>query len=133
MTEFVCCSLDRQAVKRFEEDFDEEWVSQFLRLVGHPLRLRILRLLVREGQVCTCDLTDLFGTSQPQVSKHLVKMREEGLLECEVFTQKGVRGRWHIYRLVGKHEQLVQDLLSLFVRAEVCGDEKQELPPACAP
>ncbi len=48
-----------------------------LKSLGHPTRLRILRLL-EEGEACVCHLGAALHVSQPAVSQHLMALRRAG-------------------------------------------------------
>jgi len=48
--------------------------------LAHPLRLRALLLLAREGELCVCELTHALGVSQPMISRHLAQLREAGVV-----------------------------------------------------
>lgn len=63
-----------------------------LRVVGEPVRARILELLARE-QLCTCHLVDELGITQSGVSNHLRVLRDAGLVEAQPC------GRYTYYRL----------------------------------
>jgi ArsR family transcriptional regulator len=54
------------------------------RALGDPVRLRLLGLLLAEGDaaVCACDLTEPLARSQPTVSHHLKVLREAGLVSA---------------------------------------------------
>jgi len=62
-----------------------EGISSLLKAVADPTRLQILALMNQSDQssVCTCDLTDPLGLSQPTISHHMKKLSEAGLLESE--------------------------------------------------
>jgi ArsR family transcriptional regulator len=63
-----------------------------LKAVADPTRLRMLDLLVQQGQpCCVCDLTPQFPQNQPTVSHHLRLLREAGLIDTEK------RGIWSYY------------------------------------
>jgi DNA-binding transcriptional ArsR family regulator len=47
-----------------------ELIAQRLRVIGDPMRIRILDLL-REGELPVAVITDALGTSQQNASKHL--------------------------------------------------------------
>ncbi len=49
--------------------------------LAHPLRLQILDRLFRQGPTCVCDLVDAFGCKQPIMSKHLLILKNVGLVE----------------------------------------------------
>jgi ArsR family transcriptional regulator len=98
-----CCDvatragLDPEALDRLSAD---------LELLAHPVRLRILDILVRRGgEVCVCDLERALPVKQPTVSHHLRLLREAGWLDT---VRKGV---WAYY----------------FVRPEVLGTVRHRL------
>lgn len=64
-----------------------------LRVLGDPLRMRIVELLAAE-QLCTCHLVAETGARQTNVSNHLRALRDAGLVEAEP------AGRYTYYRLV---------------------------------
>ncbi len=53
-----------------------------LRLLGDPLRARIVELLAVE-QLCTCHLVELTGARQTNISNHLRALREARLVASE--------------------------------------------------
>lgn len=61
-------------------------------ILGHPIRLQILDMLVRQdGQVCVCDIDAALPIKQPTVSHHLRLLREAGLIDVER------HGQWAYY------------------------------------
>jgi ArsR family transcriptional regulator, arsenate/arsenite/antimonite-responsive transcriptional repressor len=95
-------------------------------------RLRILNLL-REGEVCVCELVRVLKSPQPKVSRHLAYLRKAGL----VLARRD--GPWMHYRLAPAtdpfHRSLVGCLsdcfahvpelsrdLKLLKRASVCDE-----------
>jgi DNA-binding transcriptional ArsR family regulator len=57
-------------------------------------RVRIL-LALRQGELCVCQITELFGHAPSTVSKHLSILFQAGLVESRK------EGRWIYYRLPG--------------------------------
>jgi ArsR family transcriptional regulator len=55
-------------------------------------RLRILSLL-KDGEVCVCDLAETLNSTQPNISFHLSMLREAGLIKDRK------DGRWVHYSL----------------------------------
>ncbi len=53
--------------------------ARVLKVLGDPNRLRIIELL-REGELCQCDILPVIGQSQPTVSRHLRLMEQAGIL-----------------------------------------------------
>ncbi len=57
-------------------------LDEVLKAAGEPTRLRILNLL-REGDICVCDLQAVLGLPQHHVSRHLAALRHAGLVADE--------------------------------------------------
>jgi ArsR family transcriptional regulator, arsenate/arsenite/antimonite-responsive transcriptional repressor len=62
-------------------------------------RVRTL-LVLREGELCVCQITELFGFAPSTVSKHLSILYQAGLVESRK------AGRWIYYRLPGREASL---------------------------
>ncbi len=58
-------------------------------------RVRAL-LALRGGELCVCQITELFGLAPSTMSKHLSVLYQAGLVESRK------EGRWIYYRLPGK-------------------------------
>ncbi len=58
-------------------------------------RVRML-LALRGGELCVCQITELFGLAPSTISKHLSILYQAGLAESRK------EGRWIYYRLPGK-------------------------------
>lgn len=56
-------------------------------------RRRVLALLVREGELCVCELTAALDEIQPKVSRHLGVLKDAGLILARR------KGTWMFYRL----------------------------------
>ncbi|MFE9814284.1 metalloregulator ArsR/SmtB family transcription factor [Streptomyces sp. NBC_00236] len=63
-----------------------------IRVLGDPLRLRIVTLLARET-LCTTHLVEETGAKQTNLSNHMKVLREAGVVETEPC------GRFTYYRL----------------------------------
>ena len=50
-----------------------------LKALAHPVRLRILALL-REGELCVCEVAEVLGLAPSTVSEHLTDLRRTGLV-----------------------------------------------------
>ena len=72
-----------------------------------PTRLSILNLLV-QTPLCVCHLQDILEEPQVKISKHLLYLRQRGMVEAERC------GNWMIYALPAKREpELVANLKCL--------------------
>lgn len=76
----------------------EQTAEQF-KALADKTRLRILGLL-REREVCVCDLTEVLQISQPGVSQHLRRLKQTGFVK----ERKG--GQWVYYSLNNRHPLL---------------------------
>ena len=66
--------------------------SVIVKALAHPDRLLILDALSRK-ELCVCDLIKLVKTDQSTVSKHLLLLKNAGLVDCRK------KGLYVIYRL----------------------------------
>ncbi|MCX7596524.1 MAG: metalloregulator ArsR/SmtB family transcription factor [Fischerella sp.] len=60
--------------------------------LSEPLRIKVLELL-RERELCVCDLCEILEVSQSKLSFHLKTLKEADLVLCRQ------EGRWIYYRL----------------------------------
>ena len=56
-------------------------LSAYMSAVGNETRLRMLYVLWQARELCVCELADIFGITQPAVSRHLKILREKALVE----------------------------------------------------
>ena len=59
-----------------------EMVADRFKILAEPLRLRILQTL-QSGEKSVGELTQMTGTSQPNISKHLKLMQTAGIVARE--------------------------------------------------
>ncbi|GBG07506.1 transcriptional regulator [Paenibacillus sp. MY03] len=67
-------------------------MSEVLKLLSDKTRLTILALL-KERELCVCDIVELLETSQPNISQHLRKLKLGGLVH------ETRRSQWIYYSL----------------------------------
>jgi len=77
-------NLEKLALLRKEAMGNDHLVTlaAFMQAAGNETRLRMLYVLHRAGELCVCDLADIFEISQPAVSRHLKILREKVLVEA---------------------------------------------------
>lgn len=76
-----------------------------LKLLGDRTRLTIIALL-KQSPLCVCDIAAALGTSQPNVSQHLKKMKAAGLLE------EHRKGQWIYYSICEQNTLYLQAILA---------------------
>lgn len=87
-------------------DLDDAAVlARVFAALSDPVRLRLLSIVASEGEVCSCNLEEPLGKSQPTVSHHTRVLAEAGLIEGEK------RGRWTWWHLVPAQVERVRGLL----------------------
>jgi ArsR family transcriptional regulator len=75
-------------------ELDAEAMAKGFAALADPVRLRLLSLIAAEDEVCSCNLLEPLGKSQPTVSHHTKTLAEAGLIVGEK------RGRWVHWRVV---------------------------------
>jgi ArsR family transcriptional regulator len=73
--------------------------------VADPVRLRLLSLIAAAGELCSCDLLEPLGKSQPTVSHHTRILAEAGIITGDK------RGRWVHWRIDQGAEPFVRHVL----------------------
>jgi ArsR family transcriptional regulator len=86
-------------------------VDLMFRAFSDPIRLRILHLL-REEELCVCDLVEILQAPQPTVSRHLSYLRRAGLVQTRQ------QQSWSFYALAPAkkafHKKLLECLGACF-------------------
>ena len=73
---------------------EAEALAQSFAALADPVRLRLLSLVAAAGEVCSCELQEPLGKSQPTISHHTKVLADAGLIVGEK------RGRWVYWRVV---------------------------------
>jgi ArsR family transcriptional regulator len=79
-------------------------VDLMFRAFSDPVRLRILSL-VRDGELCVCDLIEVLALPQPTISRHLAYLRRADLVSVRQ------ERSWNFYRLSTARTRVHQKLL----------------------
>ncbi|MEU6881476.1 metalloregulator ArsR/SmtB family transcription factor [Streptomyces sp. NPDC046712] len=96
--------------------------ADLIRVLGDPLRLRIVTLLARET-LCTTHLVEETGARQTNLSNHLRVLREAGVVDTEPC------GRFTYYRLrPDVIEALAGQFAALAETARANADTKRACP-----
>ena len=81
----LCCTSVVEAPLSDEEAAE---LARVLGALADPVRLRLFSLVAARGEVCSCELEEPLGRSQPTISHHTRVLAEAGLLSGDK------RGRW---------------------------------------
>lgn len=76
--------------------------------LSEPLRIKVLRIL-RNREICVCDLCDILDVSQSKLSFHLKTLKEANLVCARQ------EGRWIYYSLNQSQFEVLQEYLAEYV------------------
>ncbi|MBJ6363054.1 ArsR/SmtB family transcription factor [Paenibacillus sp. GCM10012307] len=79
-------------------------MAETFKLLGDRTRLAILGLL-REKELCVCNIVDILHMSQPSISQHLRKMKAGGLVH------ERRQGKWTYYSLKVEDKPYIQQIV----------------------
>jgi ArsR family transcriptional regulator len=80
-------------------------MSDLLKIISDKTRLTILAML-REKEMCVCDIVEILETTQPNVSQHLRKLKHSGLVN------ETRRSQWVYYSLNVDDKPYVKEVLT---------------------
>ena len=82
--EFVNATPEKADLRPVEGKAADDELALLARALGHPARVRILRLLVRRN-ACICgDIVEELPLAQSTVSRHLKVIKEAGLIRGDI-------------------------------------------------
>lgn len=67
-----------------EGDAADDELASLAKALGHPARVKILRLLARDNKCICGDIVDGLDLAQSTVSQHLKMLKEAGLIRGEI-------------------------------------------------
>ncbi len=81
-----CCAPDDERVdlRPVEGDDADEELASLSKAIGHPARVKILRILVRRNSCICGDIVDELPLAQSTVSQHLKVLKDAGLIRGDV-------------------------------------------------
>lgn len=81
-----CCppAAEQVDLRPVEGEGADEELALLAKAIGHPVRIRILRILVRRN-ACICgDIVEELPLAQSTVSQHLKVLKDAGLIRGDV-------------------------------------------------
>jgi DNA-binding transcriptional ArsR family regulator len=95
----------KSAIAQVDENVQQ--LAGLLSLAGNDVRLNILFLLQREGQMCPCDLSDVLEMTVSAISQHLRKMKDKELVRSRKV------GQTVLYSINVTYQGLLQPLFNM--------------------
>ena len=85
---------------------DAEVLARGFAALADPVRLRLLSMIAACDEVCSCDLLQPLGKSQPTISHHTKALAEAGLITGDK------RGRWVYWSVVPERVDALRQALN---------------------
>ncbi len=67
--------------RKRNREISEEELGNLCKALGHPARVRLLRILIEKGECISGDLAEEFSLAQSTVSEHLRILKEAGFVQ----------------------------------------------------
>ncbi len=69
-------------MKRIQQnELSEDDLGELCKALGHPARVRLIRILLDKGECISGDLAEEFSLAQSTVSEHLRILKDAGLIK----------------------------------------------------
>src|SRR4051794_37485523 len=101
LTAECCPSI---AAAPLDED-DATVIAAAFAALSDPVRLRLFSMIASADEICSCDMQEPLGKSQPTISHHTKALADAGLIEGEK------RGRWVYWRVTRGQLELLRNVL----------------------
>jgi ArsR family transcriptional regulator len=86
-------------------EVESNQLATVLGAMADPVRLRLLSIIAASGEVCSCNLEEPLGRSQPTISHHTRVLAEAGLIVGRK------RGKWTWWQIVPEQLATVRRFL----------------------
>lgn len=98
-------------------------MERIFKALGDPVRLKIVKMLAENGEMCVCRILPALDMTQPAVSHHMAVLRIAGLVNSRK------QGQWVHYSLskerlaeaAGYFEELTKDMNEASQEKRCCG------------
>ncbi|GAA4900225.1 metalloregulator ArsR/SmtB family transcription factor [Ferrimonas pelagia] len=99
-------------------------------------RLKILLLIRAEQECCVCELTCALAESQPKISRHLARLRQDGILQDRragqwVYYSLAVLPAWFVVALDGIAQEHADFTTAIAQRLSSMGDRPVRQQRCC--
>lgn len=99
--------------------FNIELGAQIFLACSDPSRLRILNLIMMNGEMCITDLEHILEFTQTKTSRHLIYLKNSGILTTRKFNQ------WVFYQIKDEVFDIVKQILEFLRRDAVFQNDQQ--------
>ena len=82
---FATLNIRSMTNNKFTEFSDEQQrIALFAKVLSHPARIAIIRLLAEKKEIKTGDISDFLPISRTTVSQHLKELKELGIIKGSI-------------------------------------------------
>lgn len=99
--------------------FNIELGSQIFLACSDTSRLRILNLIMTNGEMCISDLEHILEFTQTKTSRHLIYLKNSGILTTRKFNQ------WVFYQIKDEVFDIVKQILQFLMRDPVFQNDQR--------
>ncbi len=100
--------------------FNIELGAQIFLACSDTSRLRILNLIMTNGEMCITDLEHILEFTQTKTSRHLIYLKNSGILTTRKFNQ------WVFYQIKDEVFDIVKQIL-VFLRRDLVFQNDQQI------
>ena len=81
-------------------------ISKKLKVIGHPVRLKLLCIIEKNEEPCVTHLWTCLNQPQPVVSQHLAVLKDSGIVSSEI------QGTKRVYSIIDPFiKTLIKDIM----------------------
>jgi len=99
--------------------FNIELGAQIFLACSDPSRLRIINLIMMNGEMCITDLEHILEFTQTKTSRHLIYLKNSGMLTTRKYNQ------WVFYQIKDEVFDIVKQILQFLRRDAVFQNDQQ--------
>jgi ArsR family transcriptional regulator len=101
------------------KNFNIEPGAQIFLACSDPARIRILQLIMTNGEMCISDLEHILEFTQTKTSRHLIYLRNSGILTIRKVNQ------WIFYQIKDEVFDIIKQILQFLLRDPVLQKDQQ--------
>jgi ArsR family transcriptional regulator len=111
--------MTNNKAKEFDKDLQK--LAEAAKVLSHPARLAIVKLLAEKKEIKTGNISDDLPLARPTVSRHLKVLKEAGIIQGNI---DGLKIHYCLdMLLLGKYRQLFNNFFSSSISNFICACE----------
>ncbi len=101
------------------KSFNLTFGSQIFKACADESRLRILSLIVMNGEMCISDLEKILDFTQAKTSRHLIYLKNSGILSFRRYNN------WVFYQVKDEAEDIIRQIFQFISKDQQLQKDKQ--------